>query len=795
MTPGMSALRAGILKFPSAILLKLLLLGLLPACNLVRFNDESLAENASAARLIPPGSIFGTVLADTNNDDAGEVPLADVTIELRDFSTDALITSNVSDETGIYTFADLAPGSYTVVEILPVGYNSVTPATVILVTVNADTPTIVDFLNEAPGSIVGQVWIDSDGYLATTDINGAPVIDTPLADVTISLLNAGGSEVLATTTTDSNGLYTFSGLSPGNYRVAETQPALYRASLSDKDTTLAQARAGASPDLIGDSAPLTVTANASNLGNDFIDFKQDCPDQFADWQDVWHDVLGAGNIGYGANPDNDRYDNLGEYAFCMPPNSGLVSPFILVPGAGTAMDGEFRRTASGAQDVTYSLEYTAALGLGTTTWSSLDIVVDAVSGNASARSNGDGTETVKIPNLATLTGLASGKGFVRISAVLAGNSSYHSRTEVLGWTNTVLRTNYTTFNYPLLATSVFSGTVDSVSGQDLSFATSTGPTANLANYLSVGTAYYLEVTACASGGPVGNRFDVSSVSGHVVTLANDSNLYLGSTVLLGSDPSTQTPYNTLTGAPPSTLAGCSVLIRPHWTLAQVFPSGSHLASATQATANEVQFYISGAYKSYWNYLNVGDPADLSDDRSYWVEATVATGGDFSDHGVGAMVVAPGQGMFFANRDPNGQILITSSGEVRSNLFIRPLANSSSLVGGGYPVDQSPTDTSPDTVVDSRQMNLSSGFFGSRDFKTADSIFVWRTDATAGVSGWETYWYLDTTPRTPTFQKWVKVGDVNLASKDGVTILLGDRAALIRAATAKPTYTMPCPWSP
>jgi len=74
----------------------------------------------------------------------------------------------------------------------------------------------VDFGFAAPGttfSLGNRVWLDADN---SGTLNGA---ETGIASVTVRLLNATGTNVIATTTTDANGYYRFDNLAPGDYIV------------------------------------------------------------------------------------------------------------------------------------------------------------------------------------------------------------------------------------------------------------------------------------------------------------------------------------------------------------------------------------------------------------------------------------------------------------------------------------------------------------------------------------------------------------------------------------------------
>ena len=70
------------------------------------------------------GSISGTVLEDTNNDDVGDTAISGVTIQLLD-SSDNIIDATTTNGSGNYSFTDVAPGTYKVLETDLSGYGSV----------------------------------------------------------------------------------------------------------------------------------------------------------------------------------------------------------------------------------------------------------------------------------------------------------------------------------------------------------------------------------------------------------------------------------------------------------------------------------------------------------------------------------------------------------------------------------------------------------------------------------------------------------------------------------------------
>lgn len=224
------------------------------------------------------GIISGSVKADTNNDNVGDTSLSGITIELLDSSNNPIDsdpntsgtqqTLTTTDSSGNYTFSNVTPGSYIVKQTDLTGYNSIsdgdstngsddTPTNsntndnLIPVTITSgETDSGNDFVDEQTGSIIGTVLIDT---------NNDNVGDSPLSGVTIQLFNSGGTTVIATTTTATNGSYSFANLAPGNYDVKQTNLSGYE-DVSDSD--------GGNLNLI---SGITVNSGAIASGKDFVD--------------------------------------------------------------------------------------------------------------------------------------------------------------------------------------------------------------------------------------------------------------------------------------------------------------------------------------------------------------------------------------------------------------------------------------------------------------------------------------------------------------------------------------------
>lgn len=186
-----------------------------------------------------PGSISGTVLADTDNDDDGDVPINGVMLTLKD-SNGADIDSDAGTPgtqpttattalNGTYSFTGLFAGTYRVVETDPAGYLSVTANTVspVAVTVGANTGN-VNFVDEQVALLGNLVWHDADNDGVK---NGG---ESGLDGVAIELLDGAGAAIDSdagtpgvqptTTTTAGGGLYNFANLPPGSYRLRIAAP-------------------------------------------------------------------------------------------------------------------------------------------------------------------------------------------------------------------------------------------------------------------------------------------------------------------------------------------------------------------------------------------------------------------------------------------------------------------------------------------------------------------------------------------------------------------------------------------
>ena len=127
-----------------------------------------------------------------------------------------------TDNNGNYVLGNLRPGSYRLFEIVPQGKVQTFPQGNYFVTLQGgQTLTGKDFGNAQAAEIHGMKWFDLNGNgIKDNGEVGSPGIEIDLFKLTFP--DTIGSLFL-TTSTDSNGDYSFTNLPPGDFRVAENQ--------------------------------------------------------------------------------------------------------------------------------------------------------------------------------------------------------------------------------------------------------------------------------------------------------------------------------------------------------------------------------------------------------------------------------------------------------------------------------------------------------------------------------------------------------------------------------------------
>ncbi|MBK7848806.1 MAG: carboxypeptidase regulatory-like domain-containing protein [Zoogloea sp.] len=256
-----------------------------------------------------------------------------------------VVTTQTTDASGNYLFTSLKPGTYSVQfdkTTLPTGYvftskdvgsdaadsdaDTSTGKTIQTVLDSGESDKTWDAgIVANPGSISGTVREDLDNNNSG---------DTPIAGVTVQLKDSTGT-VVQTTTTDTNGNYTFNNVPAGTYTVVETNKPGYT-DVGDVD--------GGDPNVI----TVTLPAGTSSTGNVFVDER---PATLGDR--VWEDknangVQDAGESGIanvtvqlkdpsGNVVQSTTTDANGNYGFTVTPGTYTVA--VLKP-AGYEITGQ-----------------------------------------------------------------------------------------------------------------------------------------------------------------------------------------------------------------------------------------------------------------------------------------------------------------------------------------------------------------------------------------------------------------------------------------------------------------------
>jgi len=186
------------------------------------------------------GTIEGSVLEDTTNNDHGDRAIAGVEIRLLNSIGDLIATTH-TDSNGSYRFEDIEPDTYTLVEQQPSGMVSVSESeggddqdsgdttrnNRIAVTLDiGEADSGNDFVEERGITIGDRVWIDENG----DGIQDATEVETTGIDGIIVKLYDDHDTLIATTHTDSDGEYLFENYPEGVYYIGfdlSTLPAHY----------------------------------------------------------------------------------------------------------------------------------------------------------------------------------------------------------------------------------------------------------------------------------------------------------------------------------------------------------------------------------------------------------------------------------------------------------------------------------------------------------------------------------------------------------------------------------------
>jgi len=221
--------------------------------------DQNPDNNIAKASISVKHRLSGKVYYDANDSSSytnGEEGFKDITVELLG-PDGAVIATTTTDTDGNYSFTRLPVGDYTV-KVTKAGAianldqtedpDSTKDNTSGTVTLNADNPVQenINFGYVKKHAISGNVYLDQNRD--KTKDGG----DIPQSGITVNLVDASGT-VVATTTTDADGNYSFTGLGDGTYTVQV-----------DKTGPLASTEQTEDPSGQGDSRSQAITFTRSD---------------------------------------------------------------------------------------------------------------------------------------------------------------------------------------------------------------------------------------------------------------------------------------------------------------------------------------------------------------------------------------------------------------------------------------------------------------------------------------------------------------------------------------------------
>ena len=187
---------------------------------------------------VEPAKLGDYVFEDLDADgiqDSNEPGIAGVTVKLQSPSGQTLETTT-TDNSGMYMFSDLTPGDYKVMFTKPAGFDAVSPFqagnnSAVDSDANPNNGLMSDVVSLSPGEFdktidAGFYKFAKLGDFVFNDLDKDGIQDSNepgIAGVQVKLQSPNGT-TLETTTTDSNGMYMFGGLTPDEYKVMFTKP-------------------------------------------------------------------------------------------------------------------------------------------------------------------------------------------------------------------------------------------------------------------------------------------------------------------------------------------------------------------------------------------------------------------------------------------------------------------------------------------------------------------------------------------------------------------------------------------
>ena len=266
----------------------------------------------------PPAnaSIGNFVWYDCDNDgkqDAGEGGISGVTVKLMAADGTTVLSTTTTSSTGFYQFSNLTAGTYQVYFGTKSGYDltAANQGTNDAIDSDASTTTrlsggvtlasgennttvdagMVEYCPPAPAAIGNFVWYDCDRD-GKQDYG-----ENGIGGVTVKLMAADGTTVLATTTTSSSGYYQFSNLTAGTYQVYFGTKSGYELTAANQGTSDSSDSDANTTTRLSGPVVLSAGENDTTVDAGMVDYCPPAPAAIGNF--VWYDSDRDGKQDYG----------------------------------------------------------------------------------------------------------------------------------------------------------------------------------------------------------------------------------------------------------------------------------------------------------------------------------------------------------------------------------------------------------------------------------------------------------------------------------------------------------------